>query len=64
MRVTLRLTLDVTYEIDATENSVDEEIEGLRDNLLDLPTRVARLGMLTRHCASTVVCVNPSMEPL
>lgn len=57
-RVTLRLTLDVTYDL------YDTDIRDLEDNLLDLATFASREGMLTGACSAEVVVAAPKVERL
>jgi len=63
-RITLRLTLDVTYEIDATELNVQDQISDLETNLRDLGTRAANGYWLTGDTDATVVICSPRVEEL
>lgn len=58
MRLTARLTLDVTYDVNNTHT------EDLRDLLLDLPTRAAQNGLLTGDSDAEVVIFQPKVELL
>lgn len=56
-RFTLRLTLDVTYDI-----TDETDIQELRNNILDLPTMAMRHGILTDGTDAEVVVANPRLE--
>jgi hypothetical protein len=57
-RLTLRLTLDITYDVG------DADSRDLEDNLLGLATRGCREGLFTGSLDATVVVANPSVEIL
>jgi hypothetical protein len=54
-RITLRLTLDVTYDLNDTKPG------DLIDNLLDIPTRASREGWLTLDTDAEVVVADPQV---
>lgn len=58
-RVTLRLTLDVTYEVND-----ETEVQELRNNLLDLNSIAMRNGVYTDGTDAEVVIANPKVEEL
>lgn len=57
-RITLRLTLDVTYEVNNTHT------DDLRDNLMDLATLGMREGLFTGESEAEVIMAMPSVEEL
>lgn len=57
MRRTLRLTLYITYEVTS-----DDDIQTLRDNLLEIPGRLMPRPWLTEDTDATVVVIQPSVE--